>query len=130
MASLVPMFISFDYDHDNDLKVMLAGQAKNPDTPFSIADWSVKEAMSGNWKEKVKGRIRRVKVMAVICGHHTHTATGVNVEIRIARELGVPYFLLSGRSSGTNRKPTAAISSDTIYNWTWKNLKTLVHGGR
>ena len=130
MANRVPLFISFDYDHDEDLRVMLVGQAKNPDTPFSIADWSVKERMLGDWKEKVKGRIRRTKIMAVICGHHTHTASGVNVEIRLAREMGVPYFLLSGRASGVNRRPTAALDTDKMYNWTWKNLKILVHGGR
>ena len=130
MAALVPTFISFDYDHDEDLRVMLVGQSKKSDTPFWIADWSVKEPVTGDWKEKVKGRIKRTKVMAVICGHHTHTADGVNVEIRIAQELGVPYFLLSGRASGTNRKPIAAKDSDKIYNWTWKNLNTLIHGGR
>lgn len=86
MASLVPTFISFDYDHDEDLRVMLVGQSKNPDTPFSIADWSVKEPMTGNWKQKVRGRIQRTKVMAVICGHHTNTASGVNAEILILLE--------------------------------------------
>ena len=27
-------FISFDYDHDADLKAILVGQAKNTDSPF------------------------------------------------------------------------------------------------
>jgi len=130
MANLVPTFISFDYDHDNGLRVMLIGQSKKPDTPFSISDWSLKEAMAGDWKEKVKGRIRRTKVMAVLCGYYTDTAAGVNAEIRIAREVGTPYFLLAGRSSGKNRKPTAALASDKMYSWTWDNLKTLIHGGR
>ena len=130
MATLVPTFISFDYDHDEDLRVMLVGQSKNNDTPFSIADWSVKEPMTGDWKEKVKGRIQRTEVMAVICGHHTETATGVNAEIRIAREVGTPFFLLAGRASGTNRKPAAALASDKMYKWTWDNLKALIGGGR
>ena len=130
MATLVPTFISFDFDHDEGLRVMLVGQAKKPDTPFAIADWSVKAVMTGDWKEKVKSRISRTAVMAVICGHHTHTATGVNAEIRITREVGTPYFLLSGRSSGVNRKPTAALDSDKMHNWTWDNLKTLIGGGR
>ena len=42
MAKPIPTFISFDYDHDDDLRIMLVGQSKNRDTPFSIADWSVK----------------------------------------------------------------------------------------
>ena len=130
MAKLVPTFTSFDYDHDEDLRVMLIGQSKKDDTPFSIADWSVKEPMTGDWKAKVKGRIQRTSVMVVICGHYTHTAAGVNAEIRIARDAGTPYFLLAGRASGTNRKPTAALESDKIYSWTWENLKSLIHGGR
>ena len=51
------VFISFDYDNDSDLKTMLVGQSKNDDTPFEIADYSVKQELSGDWKEKVRGRI-------------------------------------------------------------------------
>jgi hypothetical protein len=129
MATRVPVFISFDYDHDNDLKVLLAGQAKNSDSPFDIIDHSIKVA-SPTWKEDARRRIKRSKQVAVICGNHTHTATGVNEEIRIARNEGVPYFLLSGRAAGRNRKPTAALSGDKIYDWTWDNLKKLVAGKR
>lgn len=126
----VRTFISFDYDHDLDLARMLAGQAKNADSPFTIVDYTVKEAFTGDWKKKVKAKIQLTSVVAVICGHHTETATGVNAEIRIARELGKPYFLLAGRKSGTNKKPTAAQTTDKMYSWTWKNLRTLIHGGR
>lgn len=40
----VPVFISFDYDNDNDLKILLVGQAKNADSPFEITDHSVRIA--------------------------------------------------------------------------------------
>jgi hypothetical protein len=49
MAKKLRAFISFDYDHDVDLKTMLVGQARHADTPFEIADWSVKEHQAGNW---------------------------------------------------------------------------------
>ena len=39
------VFISFDYDHDEILKTFLVGQAKNEDSPFYLADWSIKERM-------------------------------------------------------------------------------------
>ena len=123
------VFISFDYDHDQDLKNLLVGQAKNPDSPFEIADWSVKEA-SGDWKEDARRRILRAEQVAVICGEHADTATGVNIEIRLARAEKKPYFLLAGRAEGKNRKPTAALPSDRMYTWTWANLKTLIAGGR
>jgi hypothetical protein len=123
-------FISFDYDNDNDLKVMLVGQAKHPDTDFEIADFSIKEAISSGWKDKARTRIKGCDVVIVICGEHTNTATGVSTELEIAQEEDTPYFLLWGRSDKTCVKPTAAKSTDTIYKWTWENLKALVNGGR
>jgi hypothetical protein len=123
-------FISFDYDNDEFLKTALVGQADNEDSPFSIADRSIKEALDGNWKEKAKGRIQRAELMIVICGENTHTATGVSAELKIAQELGKPYFLLKGYKEKTCTRPTQALSTDQIYNWTWPNLKTLIDGGR
>lgn len=125
----VPVFISFDYDHDDDLRVLLLGQAKNPDSPFNVIDWSLKEA-SADWKDKARARIRRAEQVIVICGGFTDTATGVNVEIGIARDEKKPYFLLAGRADGKNRKPTAALTTDKLYNWTWDNLKALIGGAR
>ncbi len=125
----VPVFISFDYDNDNDLKALFAGQAKNPDSPFEIVDHSIKEE-SADWKTKARTRIKRSQQVVVICGSHTDKATGVNVEINIAKEEGKPYFLLSGRAAGLNKKPTAALASDKIYKWTWPNLKSLIAGQR
>ncbi len=124
------VFTSFDYDHDDDLRVMLVGQSKNHDSPFELADWSVKEPMTGDWKEKVRARIRRCDLMAVICGEYTNTATGVSAEVTIAQEEEVPYFLLEGRSGKTCKKPRAARTTDKMYTWTWENLKKLIGGSR
>tara|TARA_R110000772_G_scaffold131814_3_gene240370 strand:+ start:787 stop:1404 length:618 start_codon:yes stop_codon:yes gene_type:complete len=124
------VFISFDYDNDSDLKTLLVGQSKHDDTPFDISDWSVKEHIDGDWKERVRSKLRRVDQVAIICGEKTHTAVGVSAEIKLAQEESIPYFLLYGRSSKTCTKPTAAKSTDKMYKWTWDNLKTLVGGGR
>jgi len=128
-TSKIPVFISFDYDYDATLKEFLVGQAKNDDSPFFIEDWSIKDP-SSDWKDKAKSRIKRADQAIVICGKHTDTATGVNVEIGLAREVGTPYFLIAGYSDGGNKKPTAALSTDKMYKWTWDNLKTLIAGGR
>jgi hypothetical protein len=130
MATAKRAFISFDYDHDLDLKNLLVGQAKNEDSPFSIQDFSIKEAIAKDWKDKARTRIRGCDVVIVICGEHTNTATGVSAELQIAQEEKVSYFLLWGRSERTCVKPTAASSSDKIYKWTWDNLKALIHGNR
>lgn len=124
------VYISFDYDHDEDLKILLVGQSKNEDSPFLIADQSIKEAVTGDWQASARRRIRGVDVVAVICGKYTNTATGVAAEVTIAQEEEVSYFLLAGRSDGGNKKPPSAKATDKLYKWTWPNLKTLVGGGR
>jgi len=48
------VFVSFDYDHDETLKTFLVGQAKHEDSPFELADWSIKEAITEDWKAKSK----------------------------------------------------------------------------
>src|SRR4051812_42270851 len=124
------VFISFDYDHDEPLKEFLVGQSKHEDSPFELADWSIKEAISEDWKKKARTRIKGVDTVAVICGKNTDTATGVSAEVTIAQEEKVPYFLLQGYKDGGCKKPKAAKVDDKLYEWTWKNLKALIGGGR
>jgi hypothetical protein len=124
------VFISFDYDHDETLKNFLVGQAKLPDSPFELADWSIKEHIDSKWKDKARQRIRAVDIVAVICGEHTDTATGVSAELEIAQEEKVTYFLLNGYAETTCIKPKSARTTDKIYKWTWDNLKSLIGGGR
>ena len=123
-------FISFDFDHDEELRNALVGQARNPDSPFEIADWSVHEPFDTNWKARVRERIRRTDLTIVICGAHTDTAKGVAAELTITREEGKPYFHLWGRPEKTCHKPAMALGSDKIYKWTWDNLKRLIAGQR
>lgn len=124
------VFISFDYDHDEILKTFLVGQSKLEDSPFELADWSIKEPITGDWIAKARTRIRSVDVVAVLCGEHTDTAVGVSAEVTVAQEENKPYFLLSGYADKNCVKPRAAKNTDKMYKWTWENLKTLIGGGR
>lgn len=124
------VFISFDYDHDEVLKTFLVGQANLPDSPFELTDWSIKEALSGNWIDKARTRIKGADVMAVICGKHTNTAAGVSAEVTVAQVEKVPYFLLKGYKDEICLKPTAAFPNDKMYTWSWDNLKSLIAGNR
>lgn len=125
----IPVFTSFDGEHDDDLRVLFVGQPQLAATPFEISDHSVKD-VSSTWEADARRRIRRAAQVAVLCGEHTETATGVSKEIRIAREEGTPYFLLKGRKDKTCKKPTAALTTDKMYQWTWENVETLLNGGR
>lgn len=130
MASKKRVFISFDYDHDEGCKTMLAGQAKHDDSPFDFTDASVKEHLTGDWKEKVRRRMDNIDLVIVLCGAYTHTAPGVAAELQIAQEKGKSYFLLAAHSDKACTKPTTARPSDKMYQWTWPNLKALVGGAR
>lgn len=124
------VFISFDIDHDDGAKKMLAGQARLPDSPFEFKDNSVRYHLTGDWEQKVRRRMDNVDVVIVLCGTQTHTATGVSAELTIAKEKKKPYFLLAAYSEKNCTKPKSASSSDKIYKWTWPNLKKLIAGSR
>lgn len=130
MATKKRAFISFDYDNDEKAKIMLAGQAKLPDSPFEFKDNSVKYHLTGDWEKKVRRRMENVDVVIVLCGQKTHTAEGVAAELTIAKAESKPYFLLAAYSDKACTKPASATSKDTLYKWTWDNLKTLIGGGR
>ncbi len=130
MTTKKRVFISFDFDHDVNVKTMLAGQAKFPDSPFDFIDASVKEPLIGDWKEKVRRRMDNIDIVIVLCGEHTHQASGVAVELTIAQEKKKPYFLLWAYEDKACTKPTSARSTDQIYKWTWPNLKALIAGSR
>ena len=121
-------FISFDFDHDDDLRNALVGQAKYPNSPFEIVDASVRRHLRGDWERQVRRRIQRAGLVIVMCGEHTHEAEGVAIEVRIAQEEGVEYFLLRGHSDRVCTKPTSARSDDKIHEWTWDNLRKLIEG--
>jgi hypothetical protein len=123
------VFAVFDYDNDETLKEFLFGQSKLKDSPFCLSDWSIKEPLTGDWKEKARKRIKAADVVAVICGLHTDTAAGVSAEVTIAQEEKKEYFLLAGYPE-KNKRPNTARDSDKLYRWTWDVLKTLIRGGR
>jgi hypothetical protein len=125
----VRVFVSFDCHHDEDLKTLLLGQAGNEDSPFVVTGCSMENA-SGDWEEGARALIMRADQVIVLCGRHTDNATAVNAEIPIACEDNKPYFLLAGRATGGNKKPTGAQATDELYNWTWGNLKKLIGGMR
>lgn len=124
------VFISFDYDNDEGAKIMLAGQSALPDSPFEFKDASVRDHLTGDWKDKVSRRMDNVDIVIILCGTKTHSAAGVAAELEIAKSKGKPYFLLTAYSDKTCTKPTTASAEDKLYKWTWDNLKTLIHGGR
>jgi hypothetical protein len=124
VSSKCRLFISYDYDHDGDIKTFLVGQSRRKDSPFFIEDWSIKVA-SRDWRSKARSRIRRADLVLVLCGYYTHQAIGVGKEIKIAKEEGTPYALLKGRKKGTVRRPPGTWFWETIHPWEWETLRRL-----
>ena len=124
------VFISFDFDNDEELRDALVGQARNPDSPFGIADYSINEPIEEKWRKKARSRIRAADLVIVICGENTDTAKGVAAEMTITCEEQKPYFLLRGRPHRNCKKPAMALKTDEIYPWSWENLKLLIEGAR
>ena len=123
-------FISFDFDHDEELRDALVGQAKLPQSPFGIADWSVKESLEGNWKAKVRDRIRRTDLTIVICGSIPTRHEGWRQNSPLPGKKASPTSCRGARPNKRCTKPAMARKSDKIHKWTWDNLKLLVGGAR
>ncbi len=113
------VFVSFDYN-DKQLKDTLIGQAKLPDSPFSIADFSLQETQpEDRWLSKAQSAITGCDIFIVLLGNNTHQASGVLKEVRIAKGLRKKRFQL--KPQGKNFVPVPD-AGDVIV-WTWKNLK-------
>ena len=126
----VKAFISFDYDHDLELKNALVAQSELDDSPFEINDVSIKQAIDTNWKKYAREKIKESDVVIFICGKYTNTAKGVTAEMSITLEENANYFLLCGRNDGIIKKPSNSKKEDKVYKWTWDNLKKLINGAR
>ena len=124
------MFISFDVDHDDNLRDSLVAQAKDRDSPFNFNDCSIREPFDERWRQRVRTIIRKADLVIFICGEHTHDAKGVSAEMSITHEENKPYFLLKGRRKKTCKKPKGSRSSDEIHKWKWPKLEELISGAQ
>ena len=87
------VFVSYDYDHDSDLKDTFIAQSKLPDSPFFINDLSLHEQVS-DWQQQARAAIESCDVFVVLLGNHSHQAQGVRREVKMARQLNKRRFQL------------------------------------
>lgn len=87
-------FVSFDFDHDSDARVMFVGQAKKDSpTPFTVEDWSSKsELPQAQWEALIKSKINKCNMLIVLVGKSMASCTGAAKEISFAKEQDVPMF--------------------------------------
>ena len=119
------VFVSFDFDNDKALKDFIVGQARLPDSPFDVADYSLKEAQpERDWQVKARAPISRSEVFIVMLGPYTSTASGVLKEVRMANELAKKRFQIIGYRNGSEE--WAVPGAGRTYRWGWDNLKNLL----
>ena len=121
--SKVHVFVSFDFQHDEDLYELLLAQSKAPSSGFSVLGGSKRATTTNLESESLRGRIREADQVIVICGEHTETSTRVSAELELAQQERTPYFLLWGRRDLMCTKPTGAKPAEGMYSWTRRILQ-------
>ena len=117
-------FFSFDFDEDQGLKHHMVGQMQLPSSPFTGADWSMKEAApQKNWEQEAESRIRRSDVVVVLVGAKTHNAPGVLQEVAIARRVRKPLVQIIGYR---DTHPTPVPNGGRLLKWTWDNMTSVL----
>lgn len=120
-------FISFDVDHNSDLKLLFAGQAWHSKTPFSHEDWSAKKAMlQSQWEAFVRAKINKTHFMIVLVGRHMATATGVAKEIAMAKAQNVPIFGVYVDGATTASALPAGLARNRVISWKWDGIANAV----
>jgi hypothetical protein len=119
------VFVSFDFDNDKILRDFIIGQAKLPDSPFEVSDYSLKEAApEKDWEKKARAAIYRADKFIVMLGSKTRTAPGVKKEVAMAKSLGTTRFQIIGYKDGS--RDWAIPDAGFTYSWNWDNLKKLL----
>ncbi|MDE0356593.1 MAG: hypothetical protein OXN92_02475 [Gammaproteobacteria bacterium] len=117
--------MSFDFDNDKTLKDFIVGQARLPDSPFQVADHSLKEAQpEREWERKAYAAISRSEIFIVMLGSGTRTASGVLKEVSMAQDLEKRRFQIIGYRHGS--ATWAVPGAGRTYRWNWDNLKKLL----
>ncbi len=117
MATL-NIFVSFEFDKDDELKGDFYKQAKEH-TNHRIKNCSLNEAYPDErWKNKAREAIRECDVVLVLIGQDTHNAPGVIVETDMARSLNKPVIQIRPK-----KRPYQSLSRlDDPIRWKWKRI--------
>ena len=116
-------FVSFDFDNDHDLKGSLIAQAEDPESPFSLIDFSLTRAHhDSQWLSQAQSAIARCDVFIVLLGSRTSRAHGVLREVQIAKGLRKHRFQLKPQGTA----PTSVKGAGPVVNWTWNKLKNML----
>lgn len=116
--AVLNIFVSFEYDKDNDLKNNFFQQAKH-NTTHRVENCSLNERYeTEEWKRKAQNAIRGCDVVVVLIGDDTHNAPGVIVETDMARSLGKPIIQVRPQT----RTAQGLTRLDEPIPWKWARI--------
>ncbi|MBT4761039.1 MAG: hypothetical protein HOO06_05015 [Bdellovibrionaceae bacterium] len=120
-------FISFDFDHNEDQKILFSGQSDNSKTPFSIQDWSSKSSLpQAVWEKQIKEKIGKCNLLIVLVGKNMSSATGVNKEITMAKDQNVPIFGVYVDGAGKLSNLPKGLQRNRTINWKWDEIASAI----
>ena len=116
--STLNIFVSFEYNKENELKNQFYRQAEEY-CRHRIRNCSLNEEYPDErWKGKAREAIRECDVVVVLIGEDTHNAQGVIVETDIARSLNKPTFQIRPQ-----RRPYNGLTRiEEPITWKWRNI--------
>lgn len=114
----VNIFVSFEYEKDNNLKNSFYDQAREQ-TQHRVRNCSLnKEYPDEAWKNTARQAIRVCDVVFVLVGQNTHNAPGVLVETDMARSLNKPTIQVLSENARRNNYNGVPHLEDRIP-WKW-----------
>ena len=116
------VFVAFAIE-DERQRDFLKGQSLNTKSPFEYTDMSVKEAYVGEWKEKVRTRIRRSDGVIALISKKSLSSSGQKWEISCAKEEHKPVLGIWAYSDDRTK-----FEGLTTKVWTWDTIKAFIDG--
>jgi hypothetical protein len=121
-------FISFDFDHDEEQKNLFAGQCrKDSPTPFTVQDWSSKQALpEREWEALIRQKIGQCNMMIVLVSPTAYYASGIAKEIVMAGSQNVPTFGVYIKGAGAATALPSGLARNRVVSWSWPEIARLV----
>lgn len=120
MSGKKVVFVAFAIE-DERQRDFFKGQSLHPRAPYEFVDMSVKEPYDGNWKDRVRTRIRRSHGVIVLVSKNSLASSGQKWEIQCSKDEGKPI-----RGVWAYQDDRTQISGVSTVVWSDKNISTFI----
>ena len=119
----VGVFFSYEYDRDKELYGSFFAQAKK-ESDHTIRDYSLdKVHPPADWKVEAEKRIAQCDIVITVVGQDTHTSTGVEDEMKIAKRLNKKRFQIQPQKQNYGGLNGAG----EIIPWKWDKIDAKIN---